>query len=203
MNNYHRSCHTCNSAVRPDGGNPKACGQCQLVRYCSTDCQSLNWPDHKPVCRFSRNALKNSIEAAYGNTQERRRLQDLAEAWFTSASSHLKYVALDRLQVDLVSSTQQLIENILWVTIKTSFGQATEGREPAFDISSMRTLPIREVYTLPDIIVNGDNLYKNGFSEVLALREQQRQLGAEAIIVVAACPVFSLFFFAVFAVVST
>ncbi len=29
----------------------KKCGRCQLVRYCSEDCQSEDWEEHKRVCR--------------------------------------------------------------------------------------------------------------------------------------------------------
>ena len=29
----------------------KKCGRCQLVRYCSEECQAKDWPSHKRVCR--------------------------------------------------------------------------------------------------------------------------------------------------------
>ena len=31
--------------------NLKKCGRCNVVRYCSAECQSEDWPQHKQVCR--------------------------------------------------------------------------------------------------------------------------------------------------------
>jgi hypothetical protein len=31
--------------------NLKKCGRCNVVRYCSSECQSEDWPEHKQVCR--------------------------------------------------------------------------------------------------------------------------------------------------------
>jgi hypothetical protein len=31
-------------------GKLQACGSCRLVKYCSPDCQKLDWPRHKAVC---------------------------------------------------------------------------------------------------------------------------------------------------------
>jgi hypothetical protein len=31
--------------------NLKKCGRCKSVRYCSTECQEEDWPEHKRVCR--------------------------------------------------------------------------------------------------------------------------------------------------------
>lgn len=32
-------------------GHNKKCGACKSVRYCSTECQKLDWADHKKTCR--------------------------------------------------------------------------------------------------------------------------------------------------------
>ena len=29
----------------------KTCSQCYMVRYCSSECQRLNWPAHKKFCK--------------------------------------------------------------------------------------------------------------------------------------------------------
>ncbi|TBU31065.1 hypothetical protein BD311DRAFT_717252 [Dichomitus squalens] len=31
-------------------GKHKACGKCKYARYCSAECQKLDWPDHKHTC---------------------------------------------------------------------------------------------------------------------------------------------------------
>lgn len=29
----------------------KLCGGCEVVRYCSRECQVLDWPQHKKICK--------------------------------------------------------------------------------------------------------------------------------------------------------
>ncbi|KAF8206680.1 hypothetical protein K438DRAFT_1816267 [Mycena galopus ATCC 62051] len=46
------ACYTCRNAK--DRNELKHCGKCLLVRYCSTECQKRDWPDHKKICCVTR-----------------------------------------------------------------------------------------------------------------------------------------------------
>ncbi|KAJ7431936.1 hypothetical protein B0H11DRAFT_2128180 [Mycena galericulata] len=46
------ACYTCKRAK--DRNELKHCGKCLLVRYCSTECQKKDWPDHKKFCGVTR-----------------------------------------------------------------------------------------------------------------------------------------------------
>ncbi|KAJ7881936.1 hypothetical protein B0H13DRAFT_931016 [Mycena leptocephala] len=46
------ACYTCRRAK--DRNELKHCGKCLLVRYCSTECQKKDWPDHKKICGVTR-----------------------------------------------------------------------------------------------------------------------------------------------------
>ena len=45
-NSIRRSCEVCGST-----GQIQKCGRCQLTSYCSTQCQNLDWPLHKKICK--------------------------------------------------------------------------------------------------------------------------------------------------------
>ncbi|ORY77603.1 hypothetical protein BCR35DRAFT_332527 [Leucosporidium creatinivorum] len=45
-----RCCLNCHATAAADGGSLKACGGCRKARYCSTECQKLDRPQHKMWC---------------------------------------------------------------------------------------------------------------------------------------------------------
>lgn len=47
---YVGRCYNC-MAPRAPTESPKRCAGCQLVAYCSIDCQKDNWPIHKYICK--------------------------------------------------------------------------------------------------------------------------------------------------------
>ncbi len=50
-------CATCRA-----GGKLRRCAGCKAIRYCSSECQKIAWPAHKPQCRAQ--AAKNQAEQA-------------------------------------------------------------------------------------------------------------------------------------------
>ena len=50
-------CATCRA-----GGKLRRCAGCKAIRYCSSECQTIAWPAHKPQCRAQ--AAKNQAEQA-------------------------------------------------------------------------------------------------------------------------------------------
>lgn len=49
------------------------CGSCKYVNYCSKECQSKNWKDHKPFCNFVKGKM-----VAYFKENARKILQEAA-----------------------------------------------------------------------------------------------------------------------------
>jgi len=46
-----KRCGYCAKADVIDGDTLKKCGTCKVVRYCSSECQAADWPNHKKVCK--------------------------------------------------------------------------------------------------------------------------------------------------------
>lgn len=56
-------CRTCEKA-----GAPMQCSSCGVARYCSVECQRLDWIDHKKVCTIDhviKAALKETLYAGH------------------------------------------------------------------------------------------------------------------------------------------
>ncbi|KAF9485115.1 hypothetical protein BDN70DRAFT_989146 [Pholiota conissans] len=49
----HRKCGQC-EVLEPEGVSYKTCSKCQMVFYCSKECQTLHWRRHKPTCPYAR-----------------------------------------------------------------------------------------------------------------------------------------------------
>ncbi|KAI9762267.1 MAG: hypothetical protein M1840_001446 [Geoglossum simile] len=56
-----RACIACNKSVAelPTGSGLKRCGRCLKVAYCSKECQSTHWPQHKVACPRPATTNKN------------------------------------------------------------------------------------------------------------------------------------------------
>ncbi|KAK7677844.1 hypothetical protein QCA50_019156 [Cerrena zonata] len=53
--NPERICAACGKSTE----SKLMCGSCTSVYYCSAACNKANWPEHKSVCKFSKNLFKN------------------------------------------------------------------------------------------------------------------------------------------------
>ncbi|KIY69846.1 hypothetical protein CYLTODRAFT_392936 [Cylindrobasidium torrendii FP15055 ss-10] len=58
----HRQCDQCGNVEEADGPQFQTCGGCLMAQYCSSTCQRLQWPSHKAVCTYTRNA-RNADES--------------------------------------------------------------------------------------------------------------------------------------------
>ncbi|KAK3882355.1 hypothetical protein Pcinc_013262 [Petrolisthes cinctipes] len=69
IRHYHPGiCHTC--ATRPSPTTSlKRCAQCQLVLYCSKQCQKKDWLIHKPLCQ-----VQASLEGKNGVTSAEKKV---------------------------------------------------------------------------------------------------------------------------------
>jgi hypothetical protein len=52
-------CEYCGFIANAEGGTLKRCGRCKVARYCSSECQVADWPDHKKACRHGAATHKN------------------------------------------------------------------------------------------------------------------------------------------------
>ena len=48
---YHKQCEKCKNHELPGVPKFKFCKRCELVCYCSKECQIASWPDHKLICK--------------------------------------------------------------------------------------------------------------------------------------------------------
>ncbi|KAI9024675.1 hypothetical protein DFJ74DRAFT_705418 [Hyaloraphidium curvatum] len=46
-------CASCGKMSAKEGGEMKRCSRCRAAHYCSKECQTAHWPQHKTVCRDS------------------------------------------------------------------------------------------------------------------------------------------------------
>jgi hypothetical protein len=58
---YVKKCSGCGKLDKVSGGplDLMACSRCELVFYCSRDCQAKDWGTHKGLCKGLRQALEN------------------------------------------------------------------------------------------------------------------------------------------------
>jgi len=69
-------CSTCMMSEKDLGQQLRRCGKCHTVWYCSKQCQTQNWPDHKPTCGES--GIPKLIRTLISNEV----LQDILHACF-------------------------------------------------------------------------------------------------------------------------
>ena len=51
---YYETLHFCNVCGKAD--NVKACSRCKVASYCSLNCQKLDWPKHRKMCKIKTQA---------------------------------------------------------------------------------------------------------------------------------------------------
>ena len=73
---FSKPCYECGKV-----GCTLTCGSCKYVSYCSKECQSKNWKDHKPFCNFVKGEMaahfkanaKKILQEAVGDAVRTRR----------------------------------------------------------------------------------------------------------------------------------
>jgi hypothetical protein len=46
-----KKCFKCGAATTKTGTPLLKCNACKTARYCSSDCQKLDWRQHRPICK--------------------------------------------------------------------------------------------------------------------------------------------------------
>ena len=54
-------CNFCMLYQQPSSSSLLACSSCKIVRYCTKECQKLDWPCHKAVCKETSKQLINKL----------------------------------------------------------------------------------------------------------------------------------------------
>ncbi|KAJ7494778.1 hypothetical protein B0H11DRAFT_2003389 [Mycena galericulata] len=115
-----RPCGAC-FKTPPEGGPPFAkCSQCATTHYCSRQCQTKHWKEHKPVC-------KQRVEAmAY--LAEQREAARLAgkkfctpltiQTWYRNQNSAIEYAAFYALELHKGAAASLLATHIVVFSVR-------------------------------------------------------------------------------------
>ncbi|KAL0956328.1 hypothetical protein HGRIS_002480 [Hohenbuehelia grisea] len=98
MRDFKSVCSYCNKTVPRQ--QIKKCANCQMVRYCSRDCQKAAWPTHKRCCSTTlRDELEKDVDAAEKNAQFTKWLNFWRETFYkwSLIAMHLSKHPHDRL----------------------------------------------------------------------------------------------------------
>ena len=56
------SCAYCGVSDSTKNVKMMLCGRCELIKYCSANCQKLDWAGHKKVCKKKSDSTKDFCE---------------------------------------------------------------------------------------------------------------------------------------------
>ncbi|KAL4254243.1 MYND-type zinc finger protein samB [Abortiporus biennis] len=105
-NDFNSRCNFCFKNV--GRANLKKCAQCQMVRYCSKECQKSAWKTHKPRCLTG---AKNQQQMAQ-NPEAHKLVTDL-EKWLAHWGNTLQVYSI--LSMDLANSKDDKLATHLMV----------------------------------------------------------------------------------------
>src|SRR5262245_60939689 len=77
----NKSCIVCYAVELPKN---RLCGQCKAIRYCSQDCQAIDWQRHKIDCLFP-SKIKMNVQ-----NEPKKRTQPIAPFFFQVTGRELR-----------------------------------------------------------------------------------------------------------------
>ena len=63
MSESSLTCGNCKEKTRVNAPPFHSCGACKQISYCCKECQTIDWPKHKSLCKTQRDEQSNSISS--------------------------------------------------------------------------------------------------------------------------------------------
>lgn len=83
----------------------KSCSRCKTVKYCSKECQTSHWREHKGECKKrAAERLKSGVAAPYGGEEVEEMARVLGAPLQASMSSDQLKESVDRIQQEVRSN---------------------------------------------------------------------------------------------------
>ena len=93
--NYVASCGNCKESPSVNAPPLTRCGLCQKISYCCKECQTIDWPRHRVMCKATRD-------------KQTKRVPSLETAHNISSSTYLSEVDILKSIEDLISARTDL-----------------------------------------------------------------------------------------------
>ena len=132
---HRQKCACCQKREPFDGEEFNACSGCQLIVYCSKECQKAHWKDHKEFCQ------QNSCSADCAYVQRAQRKMEKFQALYyplIELMIHLRLALLAReldLDLDTIQNTHTI--NLYLADVPDEFADANK---PKIMIKHMQPL---------------------------------------------------------------
>ncbi|KAJ6603224.1 hypothetical protein DFH09DRAFT_1354527 [Mycena vulgaris] len=96
-----KSCEKCRKRPDQDGPGYPVCASCKVSRYCSRECQTSHWKEHKELCRARAKytELERDLEAQALRTKEPFVSQEVLRKWYYDNVDIVDYTIVQTLEL--------------------------------------------------------------------------------------------------------